>query len=226
MSKKDKSYYQIFGLAPDASGVEIKKSYRRLAKSFHPDLEYQHKSERERIEATEDMSIINLAYETLMDSEKRAKYDVLIGVTVTIKQYKFKASSEDEAREVFLAKIFHPSRQSIGKIISAYKKQIHELSQDPFDDELVAQFEEYLNDFENILRKASTGLSSKKSPVTLEAAVLMMRHAIAQSSDALDEMRRFCLNYNYDHLSTAESLLRIAHDLLRQSHALTKGAYR
>ncbi|MBX9569774.1 MAG: DnaJ domain-containing protein [Candidatus Obscuribacterales bacterium] len=222
MSKKDKTYYQILGLTPDAASTEIKKSYRALVKTQHPDLDHLNKSERERLDATEDMLLINLAYETLMDATKRANYDVLIGVTITIKQYKFKPSNEDEAREFFLGKIFYPSRQAIDRVIKAYDKQIKQLSQDPFDDELIELFSDYLNDFETALKKGSTSLSSREVPPTLKAAVLMMRHAIAQAADGLEEMRRFTQNYDYDHLATAESLLRISHDLLKQAYALTK----
>lgn len=222
LSKKDKTYYQILGLSPDATSAEIKKSYRELVKTQHPDLDHVNKSERERLDATEDMLLINLAYETLMDATKRANYDVVIGVTVTIKHYKFKQSNEDERRDFFLAKILNPARLSIDRMIKAYNKQLRNLSQDLFDEELVEDFADYLNDFETVLKKGSTSLSSREVPPSLNAAVLMMRHAIAQANDGLEEMQRFTQNYDYDHLMTAESLLRIASDLLRQAYALTK----
>jgi curved DNA-binding protein len=61
-------YYQILGVARDASDTEIQKAYRRLARQYHPDIN--------RDEGAEDrFKQIGEAYEVLSDSDKRAKYD-------------------------------------------------------------------------------------------------------------------------------------------------------
>lgn len=222
MKKTEKSYYQILGLRPDASPTDIKRAYREIVKKHHPDLGQHHKSERDLAQDTEEMLLINEAYETLKDKKKRSAYDLRIGVTVSLKPFKMEAHNEDEARAVFLAKVFHPSRLAIGKVLSSYSKQIKNLSADPYDDELIEQFQEYLDDFEAALRKASNLFAKNPAPSTLEPCALMMRHCIAQASDALEDMRYFCQNYNYDHLTTAESLLGIAFDLSKKAYALTK----
>ena len=46
--------------------------------------------------------------------------------------------------------------------------------------------------------------------------------AFAQAADGLEEMRRFCQNYDYDHLSMAGNLFRIAVDLSRQAQRLAR----
>jgi hypothetical protein len=51
----------------------------------------------------------------------------------------------------------------------------------------------------------------------------MMRNAIAQAADGLEELRYFCMNYDYNHLTMAETLFRISRDLTNQSLNLTKG---
>lgn len=224
LSKHEKNFYQLLGLEPTSSTVEIKHAYRKLVKEQHPDLGHRHKSEDERQTATEDMLQLNLAYETLMDKKRRAEYDIRIGVRIVITlPFQLQPSNEDEQRQVFLAKVFHPSRTGITRTIGAYKKQLAALSRDPFDDELVAEFEQYLNQVEAALRKGSDAFAKNPAPSTLEPAVHMMRHCIAHAADALEEARRFCQNYDYAHLAMAESLFRIASDLAKESVGLTKG---
>jgi molecular chaperone DnaJ len=67
MAKKD--YYEVLGVARDASDEDLKKAYRRLAMKHHPDRNPDNpKSEDLFKEAKE-------AYEILSDANKRAAYD-------------------------------------------------------------------------------------------------------------------------------------------------------
>lgn len=221
MAAKKLTHYQILGVANNVSREEIKRAYRELVKTQHPDT--QHKNENGQ--ATEDMMRLNEAYETLMDQVKRAAYDNKITRKLNIPKGKptFTSVDEDRQREKFLRTIFHPARSTIGKALGNYGKEVRELSADPFDDELIQAFQEYLDDLERVLRKASDGFSRNEIPRTLEGAVLMMRNAIAQAADGLEEMRHYCNNYDYSHLTMAETLFRISVDLSRQALALTKG---
>lgn len=67
---KYKDYYEILGLARDASEDEIKKAYRRLARKYHPDVSKEK-------DAEEKFKDVNEAYQTLGDAEKRKAYDQL-----------------------------------------------------------------------------------------------------------------------------------------------------
>ncbi|KAJ1902170.1 hypothetical protein LPJ66_000259 [Kickxella alabastrina] len=69
-SRKD--YYKILSVSKDASSVEIKKAFRKMAHQWHPD-RYRGDLPKEKVE--EKMADINLAYEVLMDEEKRASFD-------------------------------------------------------------------------------------------------------------------------------------------------------
>ena len=60
-------YYSILDLADDASDIEIKNQYRKLAKQYHPD--------RNNESTQEKMSEINKAYEVLSDEKLRVEYD-------------------------------------------------------------------------------------------------------------------------------------------------------
>lgn len=62
-------YYQTLGVSKTASGPEIKKAYRRLAKKLHPDRNPDDKQAESRFKE------VGEAYNILSDPEKRAAYD-------------------------------------------------------------------------------------------------------------------------------------------------------
>ncbi|WP_067727368.1 molecular chaperone DnaJ [Oceanobacillus damuensis] len=66
MSKRD--YYDVLGVEKGASKEEIKKSYRKLARKYHPDVNKEAGAADKFKEAKE-------AYEVLSDDQKRAQYD-------------------------------------------------------------------------------------------------------------------------------------------------------
>ncbi|TKB55370.1 molecular chaperone DnaJ [Ferrimonas aestuarii] len=67
MSKRD--FYEVLGVARDASERDIKKAYKRLAMKYHPD------RNPGDAKAEESFKEVKEAYEILTDSEKRAAYD-------------------------------------------------------------------------------------------------------------------------------------------------------
>ncbi|MEM7454590.1 MAG: DnaJ C-terminal domain-containing protein [Planctomycetota bacterium] len=67
-------YYRTLDVPRSASGDEIQKAYRRLARKYHPDL-YADKSDAEKDRATKKFQQIQQAYDVLGDAEKRQMYD-------------------------------------------------------------------------------------------------------------------------------------------------------
>ncbi len=65
-----KDYYQVMGVARDATEAQIKQAYRRLARKYHPDVSKEKDAEARFKDLGE-------AYEVLKSPEKRAAYDQL-----------------------------------------------------------------------------------------------------------------------------------------------------
>jgi len=65
-----RDYYEVLGVSPDATLEEIKKSYRRLVRKYHPDVHHDKKlAERAFVQISE-------AYRVLSDPERRRSYDL------------------------------------------------------------------------------------------------------------------------------------------------------
>lgn len=65
----DRDYYEVLGVARDASPDAVKKAYRKLARQHHPDVNPGDKS------AEKNFKEVQQAYDVLSDQEKRAMYD-------------------------------------------------------------------------------------------------------------------------------------------------------
>ncbi|XP_022136650.1 chaperone protein dnaJ A6, chloroplastic isoform X3 [Momordica charantia] len=66
--RADSDYYSVLGVSKSASKAEIKSAYRKLARSYHPDVNKDAGAEQK-------FKDISNAYEVLSDDEKRSLYD-------------------------------------------------------------------------------------------------------------------------------------------------------
>ncbi|TDC66597.1 molecular chaperone DnaJ [Actinomadura sp. GC306] len=74
MSTKDyleKDYYKVLGVAKTASQEEIKKSYRKLARKYHPD------ANKGDADAEDRFKEVSEAYDVLSDEKRRKEYDAV-----------------------------------------------------------------------------------------------------------------------------------------------------
>jgi len=66
MAKRD--YYEVLGVTKNSNETEVKKAYRNLARTYHPDVSKEENAETKFKEISE-------AYEVLSDPNKKARYD-------------------------------------------------------------------------------------------------------------------------------------------------------
>lgn len=68
MARTSYDYYEVLEVDRTADGDEIKRSFRRLARKYHPDVSNEPNAE-------DQFKLINEAYDVLSDPEKRSNYD-------------------------------------------------------------------------------------------------------------------------------------------------------
>ena len=69
-SMNDKDYYSILGVSSDAGTDDIRKSFQKLARQYHPDI-------NKEAGAEEKFKEISEAYAVLSDPDKRKRYDAM-----------------------------------------------------------------------------------------------------------------------------------------------------
>lgn len=62
------THYQVLGVGPTATPEQIRRAYRRLAKTVHPDV-------NPASDSAKAFAALNAAYETLIDPVRRSAYD-------------------------------------------------------------------------------------------------------------------------------------------------------
>lgn len=216
----DSNHYDTLQINPAATQAEIKQAYRRLVKLFHPDSNLK-TANREQIIR------INAAYEVLGDVQKRQSYDQQLRdprVTVVRRssqqrtadaQNQYRVSRQtgreaDEQLKQWLLQVYQPVNHLIDRILNSLEEQIEELAADPFDDELLAEFQDYINTCRDWLKQATTTFRSMPNPPNVAGVAARIYYCLNQVGDGLDELEYFPLNYDERYLHTGQELFRIA----------------
>ena len=99
---------------------------------------------------------------------------------------------------------------------------MEELAADPFDDELLDEFQEYLKSCREDLKQAQITFRSLPNPPSLARTAAHLYYSLSQVGDGLDELAYFPLNYDERYLHTGQELFRIATGLHWEAQASVK----
>ncbi|MEG3911318.1 J domain-containing protein [Microcoleus sp. Pol12B5] len=213
------NHYKTLKISPTATQAEIKQAYRRLVKLFHPD-------SRSDTAGHEEIVRLNAAYEILGDTQHRQSYDRQLSQETqqqspsapnVSRQQKQTARDADEQMEQWLIKVYKPVNKMLNSILKPLKKEIDELSADPFDDELIEKFQLYIETSREFLKKAHNFLTSMPNPSNVAGVAAHLYYCINQVGDGIEELQLFTLNYDDRHLHTGQELFRIAARLRREA---------
>ncbi|MDZ7965921.1 MAG: J domain-containing protein [Nostoc sp. DedSLP03] len=227
-SKHVSNHYETLKVSPSASLAEIKQAYRRLVKLFHPDSN-QETADREQIIR------INAAYEVLGDNQNRRNYDQELqndSQKLNSDRQQRTASAQqhyqtrrktgrdvDEQVEEWLRQVYQPVNRLLCTILYSLEEQMDQLAADPFDDELLDEFQEYLKTCRDDLKQAQTTFRSLPNPPSLARTAAHLYYSLDQVADGLDELGYFPLNYDERYLHTGHELFRIASRLHCEAQA-------
>jgi molecular chaperone DnaJ len=219
------THYDTLQVSPSATLAEIKQSYRRLVKLCHPDTQ-------SKTVDPEQIIRINAAYEVLGDPQKRHLYDRQLhsspaderqpGQTPSDRSYQSRGKDADEQLQQWLKQVYVPVNQLLSRILYSLTEQIEELSADPFDDELMGEFEAYLEDCRHDLSRAQKIFRSMPNPAAVAGVAASLYYCLDRASDGIEELNLFTLNYSDRYLHTGQELFRIANQLRREAQDALK----
>ena len=217
-------YYQTLDVSPTATQTQIKDAYRRLVKLFHPDTNTE-TADHERIIS------INAAYEVLGDPQRRKSYDRQVdrdyqkyrNTTQNHQKRKKRGQNADEQLQKWLSQVYKPVNQILLQILKPLKSEIDELAADPFDDQLLESFQDYLETCRYLLQKAHHLFSSQPNPSNVAGVAAHLYYCLNQVSDGIEDLELFTLNYDDYYLHTGQELFRIAAGLRQEAQTAIKG---
>ncbi|HEY9635418.1 MAG TPA: DnaJ domain-containing protein [Coleofasciculaceae cyanobacterium] len=226
------NHYKLLDVNPEATLAEIKQAYRRLAKLFHPD------SQRETADPDKIIQL-NAAYEVLSDPIRRRSYDHQLRYqqhqperqnrqqrTAEAQQYyqrqRQTAQDADAQLSDWLQQVYKPVNRLISRILNPLKAKLDELSADPFDDELMEDFQAYLEDCRSYLNQAQLTFRSQPNPAAVAGAAANLYYCLNQLGDGIEELALFTLNYDDYYLHTGQELFRIATGLRYEAQDAVK----
>lgn len=219
------NHYEILEISQSATPQEIKQAYRRLAKKFHPDSQCETANHEKIIS-------LNAAYEILSDPRRRNLYDRQLSwgdfacdrrqQRTADAQDRYQRRRQEERNEEaylhqWLEEIYTPILRLISRILNSLDDEIDRLAADPFDDRLMEDFQEYLQDCRYHHDRARQVFGSQPNPAKLAKVAAHLYYCLDRVSDGIDELEWFTQNYDDRYLHNGKELFRIARRLRREA---------
>jgi molecular chaperone DnaJ len=237
------THYDTLEINPQASQTEIKQAYRRLAKCFHPDVNQdvashdritqinaayeilsdprQRQSYDRQLVAYRHSGFSASAYSNYSSASQSSYDDRQQRTAAAQREYRHRQTGRnvDEQLQRWLNQVYQPVTRVLNQIIRPLQGQIDQLAADPFDDELVEEFQAYIEDCRDSLQNAQNVFRSMPNPANVAGAAAHLYYCLDQVGDGLDELERFTTSYDYYYLHTGQELFRIATGLRREAQA-------
>ena len=230
-------FYKVLGVTETATLSDIKLAYRKLAKQVHPDSQTAD-SDHNRI--TE----VNAAYEVLKDPKRRKAYDAsrrnfnpefidnleenwtrtAQRTKATQDEYRQRTRGKDTEIQLqeWLKRVYRPVNYQLSKLLKSLNGEIRKLSADPYDEELMEDFQAYLETCRTAVNKAQKALRCYPNPSNVASVAATLYYCINHLDDGVDELERFTSCYDDNYLSTGRELFRISGKLRKEAQDAMK----
>jgi molecular chaperone DnaJ len=201
--------YTVLEVSSQASAAEIKAAYRRLVKQHHPDAGGD----------DQRMLALNAAWEVLGDQDRRRNFDrTRISPPAASRQPDLRrarsvhkrAVAADDALVEWLRRVYAPIDRMLGEVINPFPAQFKALSADPYDDELMEVFCNYLEASSRKMERVKTLFQSLPTPASARGFGLSVYHCLSEVEDALAELERYTMGYVDNYLHDGREMLREA----------------
>ena len=182
------------------------------------------------ISSCDKIIALNAAYEVLGNVQSRRLYDrqMQLGQVDTsfvsrqtrtaqaqqqYQRYRQAERAEDSNYQQWLREVYVPIEHLVGEILNPLEIEVDDLAADPFDYELMANFEVYLQNCSDYLAQAKQKLASRPNPSTLADVAANIYYCLERLEDGIKELEWFTFNYNDHYLHTGQEIFRIASKL-------------
>lgn len=239
------NYYRTLQISAQASTKEIKLAYRKLAKLYHPDTKATADKSSAQVAApsNEEIITINAAYEILSNPQSRRQYDQSLQLGTTYESLCERQARTAKASQAYSSRrrqeskrqtlsyqewiqvVYLPSDRSIQEIIQPLEIEIENLSADPFDDELLGDFQIYLEDCCHHLQLAKQRFAIYPNPPQLANVAANFYYCLNHLEDGIKELEYFVLNYDEHYLHTGQELFRIASGLRYEAESSVSSVF-